>query len=242
MLQKKYYVELLHPVPGKTVTLHSSSTLADAHSKWKEAARSLNLPAIEDTPIGRITRQPDDLNKSIRALLSESKVPGFLEDVTQPPPRVLVTRNGETFHIVVRPPWVTWLVASLFCFGLGGLFYYFFHYMLGNDSGGLVAGLMGLCGLAFLSFISVSQDIVVTPSMITSYTRTPIGKFGRKSIPLNDIHSVMWVGKRMFTGINIGYLCLASYGTEISIPMNSELANWIGRFVMTAAAKKLPGQ
>jgi hypothetical protein len=104
----------------------------------------------------------------------------------------------------------------------------------------IAAGWIGLCGIAFLAFISVSQNIVVTPSMITSYTRTPIGNFGRKSMPLNDIHSVMWAGNRMFTGKNTGYLCLASYGTEISIPMNLEPANWIGRIVMTAAAGKLP--
>jgi hypothetical protein len=234
-----YYVELLHPVPGKTVSLYSSSELADAHKKWKEVARSLNLPAVEDTPIGRITRQPDDLDKSIRALLAKSKIPGFLEDVTRPPPRVLVTRNGDTVHIVTRPRQVRGLVASLFLFGLGGILYNqeFATYEIRLA----FSVCLGLIGLLILVMVFTYMDIVVTPSTFTYSTATPIGNFGRKSVLFDELHSVVWAGQRIFVGQQSGFLSLASNSAKIRIPMNLEHADWIGRFVMTAAAGKLPG-
>jgi len=89
-----FLVELVHPDRRKTILLYKSDTEEVIRKLWKDAARTLHLPALDETSGGIVICAPEDLDKSIRDLAAEGKI-STIFDADTPPPEGIVWKLTE---------------------------------------------------------------------------------------------------------------------------------------------------
>ncbi len=87
-------IELLHDEPDKTLPLLVEASKAMPRDAWERYAKWLDLPALEDSADGLITRDHADLDKSVRELAAEGKIAPRLEAVGPPPKGLRVARES----------------------------------------------------------------------------------------------------------------------------------------------------
>ncbi len=107
-------IVLNHADRRKSITLFQTNTLLmfvphtvakpAPRDKWKEYARTLNLPAQEETPEGIITYVLDDLGKSVKELARKGKLAVQFDHSLPPPKRLAVEsmRDGDKEVRAVR--------------------------------------------------------------------------------------------------------------------------------------------
>ena len=83
-----YVLKLHHRDREKRITLYESAAESGLRARWERYASSLNLPAIEETDEGFVSRDVEDLDKSVRELFKEKKIEIDF-DPSQPPPKGL---------------------------------------------------------------------------------------------------------------------------------------------------------
>ena len=96
-------IELHHDDPAKCLPLFVDASTESPRTRWETYARRLDLPALEESKQGVSSRNPDELDKSLRELVSEGKL-SCDYDPSQPPPRGLaVWQDGmdgeQVLHI-----------------------------------------------------------------------------------------------------------------------------------------------
>lgn len=69
-----HLVELVHPHKDKTLLVHEATKEGGIRKLWHDAACALDLPALDETLDGIVSRTPEDLDKSIRDLAAEGKI------------------------------------------------------------------------------------------------------------------------------------------------------------------------
>ena len=96
-----YIVELRHADAKKTVTLYSSRMDPNIRVMGEDYCRKLKLPAVEIDGTKYIKRDVNDLDKSVKELVSEGKV--HVEfDPSKPPPGDLALRvDGDILELTV---------------------------------------------------------------------------------------------------------------------------------------------
>ncbi len=227
-MRRWHDVVLRHRDPLKTIPLYGSQRLADARRVWKAAVMTLGLPALERTPLGYIARGAGDLDKPYSSLAG-ARLNGRLFNPFRAPSSISCCRKGTATRAILRVNGLE-TVPSLLVLTLGGLFLY-----LGSAVGiALAAG----GGLLLVLGLCKRQGIEVSPDEVACCWMTPIGDFGRRTIPLRDLHTVTWTGREAPRRRD-AVLLLASDTTEIALDnLPRSQAAWLGRMVLCAAMRR----
>ena len=117
-----YILELHHSDSDKCISLYESTSLSEWRYRWEEFARDLNIPAIEETDEQIVSRNVDDLDKSVRELVSEGKVDINFDPSRKPPECVDLRMEGDqlilTFKKDKSSAVVLLVIFTLICSGL----------------------------------------------------------------------------------------------------------------------------
>lgn len=239
VLKFESHIELHHPDSRKTLSIYKSSDFGEARKAWIEAARSLHLPAIEDTPAGHITREFGDLDKSLRDVLILQDIELYPDSLTEPWPDNLVRREGKTLFVAFRDK-LTIRIATGLLFMLAGILVQH-NQRIGGDMNLVFAAVSFIVGIVIFGGAFVYKHYVFTPTNISSITRTPVGEFGSKSVPLNELSNILWVAS---VRTEEGHLGFVSDNTVIDMKFlnRAGLAKRLGRFAMATMVGRMPEQ
>lgn len=97
-----YIVELLHADKRRTIRLYESKSPDGQRSRWEDAARILNMPALEYDGDGLVTRKTDDLDKSIGQLVREGKLKSDFDPTKGIPSQLKLQTVGDALHVTVN--------------------------------------------------------------------------------------------------------------------------------------------
>jgi len=229
-IRRWHEVVLRHRDPLKTIPLCGSQRLAEAREVWKSAAMTLDLPALERTPVGYIARDARDLDKPY-SRLKGARLSGRLTNPFRTPSTIDCRRRGAVTRAILRLHGLE-IVPALLLLTLGLLFVF-----LGSALG---IGL-GAAGCLLLAFgCCARQGIEVSPDEVACCWMTPFGDFFRRTIPLRDLHTVTWTGEEVPRRRDAALL-LASDDAEIALDnLPRSQADWLGRMVLSAAMGREP--
>ena len=224
-MRQWHEVVLRHRDPEKTLVLHGSSRLGDVRKVWRDAAESLDLPAIENTPLGFMVREARELDRPFRDIGKE-RLLTRLGRMERPPISIECKRRGPVTRAILRLDGLAAL-PMLLLFGVGAVFTWY---------GSLVGPPLAIVGLAvFVLWMNARRGIEVTPAGVSCSWMTPFGDFGRRAIPFEELHTVAWTRSGGPTTTRAALL-LASDDTEIALEnLPHSQADWLGRLVMAAA-------
>ena len=240
-----HLVELVHPDTKKTLQLYQADAeegirklwkKTDAeegiHNLWKDAARALNLPALDETADGILAHEPEDLDKSIREVAADGKISVDFDADTPPPTgitweqmegelSVILGLRANSYAsivtmIVVGSPFI--LIAAWFllsdAFGLFMLGIIAFVYVVGNT----------VYHVANEHVALVKRRIVITPRELRYF-----GARICKAIPLEKLESV----RRIDDG-----LVIESDAEVISIQgLRGQQLRWLESFILATVAR-----
>lgn len=186
-----WVIYLYHDEYKKRIKLFESSSSSGVREKWENYARTFNRPAIERSGKEFITRDVDDLDKSVKELIREGEIKIDF-DFAKPTPKgfevkramneVQVVRKSKPLGIFVGPPFVL-----AFC----GVFIYLGFF-------GDAPILFGLVGTFFLIifFVFFIYKIISTPCYaikreeVHTYRLTPWGSTKGQRIKADMIESI----------------------------------------------------
>ncbi len=239
-------VELVHPDSGKTLLLYQADTDEGIRKVWRDAARALDLPALDETTDGIVTHAPEDLDKSIPELAAEGKV---LRPVNAgaPPPRGMTRErvHGEV-HLTIR---AVKLERNAFAVAILGFvlvmgFHIFgpeeFRELIGSALPYVLGAIILILGGSTFADMIVSRRIVITSREVRYFRKSPFGTFGLKAIPLNELKSVRRISPAA-GGV------IASLGLDDKLVMESDTASssigrlgehqlrWLEQFILAAS-------
>lgn len=100
--KNKYIVELYHKSKNKTVPLYISTSDKKVRKMWEYYAKKLNLPALIMTDEGMVTRNVQDLDKSLRELAKEGVIENHYDDKAPLPPSLALVRKRDKIVIKSR--------------------------------------------------------------------------------------------------------------------------------------------
>lgn len=245
-----HVVELAHADDDKTIRLHAAGTDDGIRALWEQAARALDLPALDETATGTVARAPADLDKSIRDLADEGKVTAAFEPATPPPRGIEWDRDGEELRVTIGFR-ATSYVATAIRAAVAGIVA-----LLALDNT-LVAGLASIPGVVFavalviaaegglrlLSASYVERRITVASDALRCALLTPLGRFRTRTIPLDQIETVrqVWLGGRWrVAGLAFGAratLVIESDAASIAVPgLAKGPRDWLEGFIVAAIA------
>ena len=95
---------LKHDDGAKEITLHSSRDSDSWRGRWERAARSLGLPALEQSADGLVERPVEDLDKPVSALLEEGKLTVDYDLLEQKAEGIAVDLEGEEIVVTRLGP------------------------------------------------------------------------------------------------------------------------------------------
>ena len=246
----RHLVELVHGDGDKTIRLQESGTDDGVRALWEQAARTLNLPALDETATGTTVRAPEDLDKSLRDLADEGGLTaGF--DTDKPPPRGLDWERDEgELHVTIGFAATTYVATAIRTAVLAVIA------LLALDDV-LISGLASMTGVVFavalalgleggarlLSAAYVRQRITVTAKEVGSALVTPLGRFRKRAIPLDELETVRQValgGRWRVAGYAFGSrdrLFIESDSDVITVSgLSKRPRDWLEGFVVAAIA------
>ncbi|MGN0914204.1 MAG: hypothetical protein ACI4OW_04845 [Alphaproteobacteria bacterium] len=125
MLNKnKYIIELYHKNSFKTIPLYISTSGKYIRKKWEYYARMLNMPTLIMTDEGMVSRDIEDLNKSIKEMAEKWHLANQFDDRAPLPPTIAYVRKADKTVIKARKiRWDAYNLIMWFCiFVLGSAF------------------------------------------------------------------------------------------------------------------------
>ncbi len=232
-------VELVHPDSGKTLRLYLADTDEGIRKVWRDTARALDLPAVDETTDGIVTYAPEDLDKSIPELAAEGKVLRPVNADAPPPKGITRERVHGEVHLTIG---AVKLERNAIEVAIAGfvlvLVFHIFGLMGSALPYALGAIILILGGSAFADMI-VSRRIVITPREVRYFRKSPFGTFGLKAIPLNELKSVRrisitWI--RGPVGRHDDKLVMESDTATISIGrLGEHQLRWLEQFILAAS-------
>ena len=126
-----YAVRLDHGEAEKSVPLYVSTDAQAARREWERVSRRFDVPAIESSADGEVTRDAEDLDKSVRELAAEGKLEADF-DARPPPDGLAAAHEGDELVVTATQP-----VNNLWLMALVALFPLIFVYV-GFSEGGFV--------------------------------------------------------------------------------------------------------
>ncbi len=246
----RHVVDLVHGDEDKTIRLYAAAADDGIRALWEQAARVLDLPALDETATGTTARAPEDLDKSIRDLADEGKMTARF-DTDKPPPRGIDwDRDGEELRVTIGFGATNYAVTAIRT-AIAGVVA-----LLALDDT-LVAGLASVSGIVFAIALAVAAEgglrllaaayikrrITVTAKEVRCALATPFGRFRTRRIPLDEVETVHQVsigGRWRIAGFAFGSrdrLMIESDAAKISIPdLAKSPRDWIEGFVVAAIA------
>lgn len=246
----RHLVELAHGDDARTIRLYASTVEDGVRALWEQAARVLDLPALDETATGTIARPPGDLDKSIRDLVEDGKVMAAFDSARPPPRGIEWARDGDELRVTVGFRATTYVVTAIRTAVVGLIA------LLALDDT-LVAGLASVPGVIFaialavaaegglrlLSATYVKRRITVTAREVISALETPLGRFRTLTIALDEVETVRQVsfgGRWRVAGLALGgrdKLIIESDQASITIPnLSKSPRDWLEGFVVAAIA------
>ena len=246
----RHLVELVHGDENKTLRLYAAGVDDGIRVLWEQAARALDLPALDETATGTVARPPEDLDKSIRDLAGEGKMTARFDTDKPPPSGIDWDRDGRELHVTIGFRATSYAVTAVRTVVVGLVA------LLALDDT-LVAGLASAPGIVFAITLAIAAEgalrllaatyikrrITVTSKEIRCALETPFGQFRTRSIPIDEVETVRQVsigGRWRIAGYAFGSrdkLIVESDATSISIPnLAKSPRDWIEGFVVAAIA------
>ena len=94
-----YRLTLVHPDERNSLPLYESEEESDTYKLWRDVARALQLPVLYETGDGIVSRESEDLGKSLRQLAVEGKARVDF-DLLAAPPKGMVWEVKEGYQRV----------------------------------------------------------------------------------------------------------------------------------------------
>ena len=108
--RSRYIIDLYHKDSNKIIPLYISTQNKNIRKIWEDYARRFNLPALSIGDRGLIQRDCADLDKSLKTLAAEQKLP-FIASGKLPAPESLSVEEQRT-STVVEPSAIYWDIFS----------------------------------------------------------------------------------------------------------------------------------
>lgn len=127
LTKNKYIIELYHKNPEKMAPLYISTKDKEIRKIWEYYARTLNLPTLVVTDEGLVTRNVEDLDKSLRDMAKEKRLENNFDDKEALPPSIAVVRKRDKTVIKARKIfWDAYNIIAWMCLILfGGILIFF---------------------------------------------------------------------------------------------------------------------
>lgn len=127
LTKNKYIIELYHKNPEKMAPLYISTKDKEIRKIWEYYARSLNLPTLVVTDEGMVSRNVEDLDKSLRDMAKEKRLENNFDDKEALPPSIAVVRKRDKTVIKARKIfWDAYNIIAWMCLILfGGILIFF---------------------------------------------------------------------------------------------------------------------
>lgn len=117
--KNKYIIELFHKNSYKTAPLYISTSDKNIRKIWEYYARKLNMPTIIMTDEGMVTRDIEDLNKSIKQMAKKWDLENKFDDRAPLPPSIAYVRKADKTVIKTRKIiWDAYNIIAWFCIGV----------------------------------------------------------------------------------------------------------------------------
>ncbi|HRZ40748.1 MAG TPA: hypothetical protein P5246_07050, partial [Candidatus Omnitrophota bacterium] len=183
-----YIVELRHPQHEKTVLLCQSRSDRSVRRIWEDSAKALRKTAMEYVDGKLHTREPEDLDKSVRDLMQEGKVKWEDVSLDVPPDGVRLGYDQGSYVFTVshcNAPWPVMKVLGLIVAGLIALL--------------TVTGIYFIAGLAALAVLwqifwlyGVKTELKVNSQRIEKAFLYPWGKSGTAVLEAGRIEGIQF--------------------------------------------------
>lgn len=190
--KNKYIIELYHKNSYKTAPLYISTSDKNIRKIWEYYARTLNLPTLIMTDEGMVTRNIEDLNKSIKQMAKKWNLENKFDDRAPLPPSIAYVRKADKMVIKTRKIiWDAYNIIAWFCIGVLSMAFTLaiINYIKQDASQqnpwllvGYVAGIIFILGLIYALFrkdkIVIKKDkiIIVHKFMLFSRKKDEIRK------------------------------------------------------------------
>ena len=221
-----HLVELIHPDEKKTLRLYKADEEEGIRKLWEDAARALNLPALDETADGVVARAPEDLGKSIRELAAEGKVSVDFDADALPPKGITCEHAEGEVRATLGLRANSYAVAVGGIIIVGGIFVVFpiwstdFHF-----AAVLFGAVVAVGGLGIMCHVMRDalgkRRIVITPREVRYFSTQPT-----QAIPVDKLKNVRRIGND---------LVIESDTAMISIGwLGKQQRRWLEQFILAA--------
>lgn len=211
-----YIVELLHKSDAKkAVRLYEARADFGVRGIWENACSTLNLPAVEGDGANLVSRDVEDLDKSVKDLAREGKLQVKF-DLSKPPPAGLSLKVDSTFlELSIKTKKGSSYIGSLIGLVFSGVFVYIGFFVKGCP---LLFGIVGcvimlIVILATIWSLITTEQIRVAKDEIHVRRQTPWGPTKGTRIDTTGVEIVR-IGKKDSQGTE-GILIETDAGTLI---------------------------
>ncbi|MBR2273557.1 MAG: hypothetical protein IJ864_01820 [Alphaproteobacteria bacterium] len=166
--KNRYIIDLYHPDRDKIIPLYISTHAKNIRKIWESYARMFRLPALSIGDRGLVQRDYRDLDKSIKTLAEEGKLP-FIAGGNFPAPESLIITE-QANKTIIRSRGFYWdafsatflflIFTALFCLLAGAVYFVilgavmpFYYWLLG--------GLLFVCLLYFAVRLFSHYTIII---------------------------------------------------------------------------------
>lgn len=242
--KNKYIIELFHKNSYKTVPLYISTSDKNIRKIWEYYARTLNLPTLIMTDEGMITRNIEDLNKSIKQMAKKWNLENKFDDRAPLPPSIAYVRKADKMVIKTRKIiWDAYNIIVWFCIGVLSIAFSLaiITYIKQESSqqnpwllAGYIVGIFFVLGLIYALFrkdkIVIKKDkiIIVHKFMLFSHKKDEIRKDAIEAIDVTFNPAT----ERYFVAITSDAKTLI-FGKKLPI----EDLRWVKKFLINEIIK-----
>lgn len=244
MLNKnKYIIELYHKNSFKTIPLYISTSNKGIRKKWEYYARMLNMPTVIMTDEGMVSRDIEDLNKSIKEMAEKWHLSNQFDDRAPLPQTIAYVRKADKTVIKARKiRWDAYNLIMWFCiFVLGSAFITALFSYLKQESernswviAGYIVGLLFVLALVYSLFrkdkivIKREKIIIVHKFMLFSRKKDELRKDEIEAIDV----TVNPATERYFVAISSDEKTLV-FGKKLPI----DDLRWVKKFLINEIIK-----
>ena len=238
MRKRKYIIELLNKNVNKTAPLYISTSSKNLRHIWKRYAKELKLPALFLTDEGIVSREVNDLDKSIIELIRKKKIKHSFDKKESMPTAITYTRKKD--KTIIKSRRIRWDAFNVVYWVLMFFFTLFCVLAIGINGKAETAGSLSIVALALLALYvfcyAKKEKIVVKPHKIIIVQKFMLFSRKKDEIAKENIEAIE-VG---FNPINNRhYLVISSENREIVFgeKMSKEELKWVRGFLINEIIK-----
>lgn len=209
LTRNRYIIEAIHKSKDKCVPLYISMSAKDIRKQWKYYAKKLNLPALLFTNEGIVTRDTEDLDKSIIDMNAEGKIKsGYDFNAPLPKSIILVRKSNKKVLKSSKIFWDAYNLMMWACLiilaGIGGGLWLF---------GGMKGAMLCWAGCAIGIIMLCRKDKIV----IKKYKFVIVHKFPLKNRKKAEINKLEIEDIEVMQNPATGRFYLAIYSNSKSL-------------------------